>query len=296
MPVTLIWRTLTALFLCSVIGWLPHASAQSPQPVPALTARLIDHSNTLTSAQAQAIEARLHNIETSTGAQVVVLMVPSTAPEDIAPFAHRVASDWKIGRKDVGDGVLIVIAPEDRRMRIEVARTLEGAIPDLVASQIIEQQMAPHFRQGDYAGGILAALDHIEARITGEALPAPPPRKTASPASGSSAPSFEDFGFFSLLGTVLVCAIVRKLLGRLRGGLLMAAIAAAITWWSTLSLLYALIAAIAAFLLTSSSGGGGRGGGSSGRGGHRSRSGSGSGGFRSGGGGSFGGGGASGRW
>lgn len=97
-------------------------------------------------------------------------MVPSTAPEDIAPYAHRVASDWKIGRKDVGDGLLIVIAKDDRRMRMEVARALEGAIPDLVAARIIDQQMAPFFRQNDYAGGILAAIDQVGARIAGEYL------------------------------------------------------------------------------------------------------------------------------
>lgn len=102
-------------------------------------------------------------------------MVATTAPEDIAAYAWRVASDWKIGRRDVGDGLLMVIAKNDRRMRLEVARALEGAIPDLAAARIIDQQMTPRFRQGDYAGGIAAALDQVAARIAGEQLPAPSP-------------------------------------------------------------------------------------------------------------------------
>lgn len=152
-----------------LVPW--HAALAQPlQPVPALTARVIDQTGTLSAAQAEAIEARLRSLEEKSGSQVVVLMVPSTAPEDIAPYAHRVASDWKIGRKDVGDGLLIVIAKDDRRMRMEVARALEGAIPDLVAARIIDQQMAPFFRQNDYAGGILAAIDQVGARIAGEYL------------------------------------------------------------------------------------------------------------------------------
>ncbi|EBN0461013.1 YgcG family protein, partial [Salmonella enterica subsp. enterica serovar Dublin] len=160
MALTLIWRALTALIFAVLAPW--HAALAQPlQPVPALTARVIDQTGTLSAAQTAAIEARLRSLEEQSGSQVVVLMVPTTAPEDIAPYAHRVASDWKIGRKDVGDGLLIVIAKDDRRMRMEVARALEGAIPDLVAARIIDQQMAPHFRQDDYTGGILAAIDQV---------------------------------------------------------------------------------------------------------------------------------------
>jgi len=136
MAFTHIWQALAALFLA--LFWPAHmALAQPLLPVPALTARLIDQTHTLTAQQATTIESRLRDIEEKSGSQVVVLMVPTTAPEDIAPYAHRVASTWKIGRKDVGDGLLVVIAKDDRRMRIEVARALEGAIPDLAAARII---------------------------------------------------------------------------------------------------------------------------------------------------------------
>ena len=165
---------LCALLLAALL--LPgSALAQAPQPVPPLTARLIDQTGTLSPDEARAIEDRLRSIEQKSGSQVVVLMVATTAPEDIAAYAWRVASDWKIGRRDVGDGLLMVIAKNDRRMRLEVARALEGAIPDLAAARIIDQQMTPRFRQGDYAGGIAAALDQVAARIAGEQLPAPSP-------------------------------------------------------------------------------------------------------------------------
>ena len=123
------------------------ASAQAPQAIPALTARVIDQTGTLTAEQASALEASLAALEQERGAQVAVLMVPTTAPEDIAAYANRVASAWKLGRKDVGDGALIIVALRERKMRIEVARTLEGALPDIIAKRIIDQQMAPHFRQ-----------------------------------------------------------------------------------------------------------------------------------------------------
>ena len=130
---------------------------QNVLPIPALTARVIDQTGTLTEADRIALETTLESYEQSKGSQIVVLMVPTTHPEDIAAYAWRVADSWKIGRKDVGDGLLIVVAKNDRRMRMEVARALEGAIPDLAAARIIDQQMAPHFRQNDYAGGITAA-------------------------------------------------------------------------------------------------------------------------------------------
>jgi uncharacterized protein len=105
----------------------------------------------------------------------VVLMVPTTAPEDIASYANRVGNTWKIGRKDVGDGVLLVVAKDDRKLRIEVAKALEGAIPDLAAKQIIDEALTPHFKAGDYAGGLDAAVDQLAARIKGEPLPSVTP-------------------------------------------------------------------------------------------------------------------------
>lgn len=297
MALTLIWQALTALIFAALLPWQA-VLAQPLQPVPALTARVIDQTGTLSAAQTEAIEARLRSLEEKSGSQVVVLMVPTTAPEDIAPYAHRVASDWKIGRKDVGDGLLIVIAKDDRRMRMEVARALEGAIPDLVAARIIDQQMAPFFRQNDYAGGILAAIDQVGARIAGEALP--PPSQQPSHADEAD---LEGLAIFLFFGVMVIGPVIRRIFGNKLGALLVGGATGLLAYLFTASLLLAGLAAVVALLLTllSNSGkGGGRGGrgpfiGGGGFGGGRS-GGFGGGGFRSGGGGSFGGGGASGRW
>ncbi len=297
MALTLIWRALTALIFAVLVPW--HAALAQPlQSVPALTARVIDQTGTLSAAQTEAIEARLRSLEEKSGSQVVVLMVPSTAPEDIAPYAHRVASDWKIGRKDVGDGLLIVIAKDDRRMRMEVARALEGAIPDLVAARIIDQQMAPFFRQNDYAGGILAAIDQVGARIAGEYLPAPSQQRSAA-----DDVDLEGMAIFLFFGVMVIGPVIRRIFGNKFGSVLVGGATGLLAYLFTASLLLAGLAAVVALLLTllSNSGkGGGRGGGGpfiggGGFGGGRS-GGFGGGGFRSGGGGSFGGGGASGRW
>ncbi len=293
---------LCALLLAALL--LPgSALAQAPQPVPPLTARLIDQTGTLSPDEARAIEDRLRSIEQKSGSQVVVLMVATTVPEDIAAYAWRVASDWKIGRRDVGDGLLMVIAKNDRRMRLEVARALEGAIPDLAAARIIDQQMTPRFRQGDYAGGIAAALDQVAARIAGEQLPAPSPN---APSSKSPDRGFdmEDLMLFFFFGVVIAGPILRSMLGRPLASVLAGTGAGIAAYVVTTSLLVAGGAGIIALLFTllgsgrSGRGGGGWGGGGGyggGFGGGGGRS-SGGGGFRSGGGGSFGGGGASGSW
>ncbi|MEZ2738583.1 TPM domain-containing protein [Comamonas jiangduensis] len=295
MAFTHIWQALSALFLA--LFWPAHmALAQPLLPVPALTARLIDQTHTLTAQQATTIESRLRAIEEKSGSQVVVLMVPTTAPEDIAPYAHRVASTWKIGRKDVGDGLLVVIAKDDRRMRMEVARALEGAIPDLAASRIIEQQMAPHFRQNDYAAGILAALDQIAVRIAGEQLPAP-----SAPASHKAAGvDLEGAAIFLFFGVMVIGPIIRRIFGSKLGSLIVGGGAGVLAFMLTASILLALVAAVVALLVTllanSSSGGGGPYIGGGGSGGGRGGGFGGGGGFSAGGGGSFGGGGASGSW
>ena len=299
MALTLIWRALTALIFAALLPWQA-VLAQPLQPVPALTARMIDQTGTLSAEQTAAIEARLRSLEEQSGSQVVVLMVPTTAPEDIAPYAHRVASDWKIGRKEVGDGLLIVIAKDDRRMRMEVARALEGAIPDLVAARIIDQQMAPFFRQNDYAGGILAAIDQVGARIAGEALP--PPSQQPSHADEAD---LEGLAIFLFFGVMVIGPVIRRIFGNKFGSLLVGGGTGLLAYLFTASLLLAGVAAVVALLLTllsnSGKGGGGGpfiggGGFGSGRGGGFGGGSFGGGGFRSGGGGSFGGGGASGRW
>ena len=294
MPLALYCHALIAIFLIAT-GTL-NAGAQDVLKVPALSARVIDQTQTLSASDRQGIEARLQELEEKSGSQVVVLMVPTTAPEDIAAYAHRVASEWKIGRRDVGDGLLVLVAKNDRRMRIEVARALEGAIPDLAASRIIDHAMAPRFREDDYAGGIRAALDQIGVRIAGEALPAPTSRTRPQ---GTQDMDLSGLAVFLFFGVMVIGPIVRRIFGNRLGSVLVGGGAGTLAYLLTTSALLAGGAGIVALLLTLLSngkgggpwmGGGGFGGG---RGGGFGGSG---GGFSSGGGGSFGGGGASGRW
>src|SRR5262249_42607265 len=154
----------------------PGVRAQDVLPVPALDARVIDQTGTL-GAGREALEAKLEDVEHSTGSQIVILMVPTTQPEDIASYAYRVADAWKIGRHDVGDGYLGAGANKGRHVRVEVAKALEGAVPDLAAYQIIDRAMKPAFKAGDYAGGLSAGVDQLAARIRGENLPLPEVRR-----------------------------------------------------------------------------------------------------------------------
>lgn len=298
MPLTLYWQSLIAIFLIALspLG----AQAQQRLPVPVLSARVLDQTGTLSAAQRQTLETRLQDLEEKSGSQVVVLMVPTTAPEDIAAYAHRVADSWKIGRRDVGDGLLIVVAKNDRRMRIEVARALEGAVPDLAAARIIDQAMAPRFRENDYAAGLMAALDQIGARIADEALPVPPQR--AGSGSGSQGGmDLSELAIFLFFGVMLVGPVVRRLLGGRLGSVVVGGGTGALAYVLTASALLAGGAGVLAMVLTllANSRGGGRGGPFIGGGGGLGSGGLSSGrggGFSSGGGGSFGGGGASGGW
>ena len=183
-----LWQRPLLLWLwCCALGWaslLPSAlwAQTTPlQPVPALTARVLDHTATLTAAQRQALEDKLAAFERERGSQVVVLLIATTAPEDIFGYTQRVAEAWKVGRTDVGDGVLLVVAKDDRRLRIATMQAVEGAIPDLAAKRIIDDAITPHFRNGDYAAGLDAGLDHILALLRGENLPPPTHKTTQSP-------------------------------------------------------------------------------------------------------------------
>ena len=267
--------------------------------VPALTAHVIDTTGTLDAEQTQQLESKLTTFEQSNGSEVVVLMVPTTQPEDIASYANRVASTWKIGRKEVGDGLLLIVAKDDRRVRIEVARTLEGAIPDLMASRVINQAITPLFKQGNFAGGVDAGVNQILALIKGEALPLP----TTDRAKVAGF-DWMDLAIFMFIAVPVVGGVARSILGSQLGSLVTAGVAGGIAMLVTASAVIAIVAAMAAFILSlfagarhlgghgGGSGGSGFGGGSGGSFGGRS----GGGGFSSGGGGSFGGGGASGGW
>lgn len=286
--------------------WLPLAArAQGVQAVPALTAHVMDSTGTLDAAQRAALEAKLTAFEQARGAQVVMLIVPTTQPEDIAAYAQRVGDAWKIGRKDIGDGLLLLVAKNDRKVRIETTKALEGAIPDLAARQIIESAITPRFRQGDFAGGLDAAADQIMARISGENLPTPE-SKSASRQQDSGF-DWMDLAVFLFFAVPIGARVIAGVLGRKVGSVATGGVVGVLAWIFTSSLVVAGIAALVGlvFALFASLGSLGRGSRSSGWGGPGATGGFGGGGswgggsgggFSSGGGGNFGGGGASGDW
>lgn len=292
------------LGLAALLG-MGMAWAQDVQSVPPLTAHVLDSSGTLSPEQVRALDAKLVAFEASSGAQVVVLVVPSTLPEDISSYANRVANTWKIGRKEIGDGLLLVVAKNDRKLRIEVAKTLEGAIPDLAAKRVIDQAISPRFRQDDYAGGLDAGVEQIMALIRGEALPAPAP---GAPAGAGQNGDFQwmDLAVFLFIGVTIGGAIARRALGNKLGALLTGGVTGVLAMVLTSSLVLAALAGVVAAVVTllgslarslpGGRGGPWGGGGMGGHGGGWSSGSSGGGGFSSGGGGNFGGGGASGGW
>jgi uncharacterized protein len=294
-----------ATFLLAASAFAGLCLAQDVLPVPALTARVIDQTATLTPAQLQALSAKLEALETQRGSQLVVLIVPTSQPEDIASYGQRVADTWKVGRRDVGDGVVIVVAKNDRRINIEVAKTLEGAIPDVIAGRIINEQIKPAFKAGDYAGGLNAAIDQLSRRIAGENLAAPT-AKGSGAQRGSQGFDLQSMAIFLFVGVPILGAVLTGIFGRKLGSLLTGGAVGGIGWFLTASLLVAGGAGLVALFLVgvmglggSALGGMGRGGpiiwgGGGGGGGFGGRGGGG--GFGSGGGGNFGGGGASGGW
>jgi len=291
-----LWR---ALLMVAVMFAAGNTLAQPLQPVPTLQARVTDLTATLSVAQVRALEDKLAAFERTQRSQVVVLLIRSTAPEDIAAYAFRVADAWKVGRQEVGDGVLLLVAKEDRTVRIEVARALEGAIPDLAAWRIIDGVITPAFRRGDFAGGIDAGVEGLFALIRGENLPT-----SEANTRGGEGAGIEDLGALLFVGVPMLGAVLVGLLGRKPGAFATGGITGVIVHLLTASLFLALVGGVLAviFVLALGIGGGGRGGpphrggGPIIRGGGLGSGGFGGGGFRSGGGGSFGGGGASGRW
>jgi uncharacterized protein len=267
------------LALCLVLG-LGQAWAQVP--VPVLKSRVTDLTGTLDAASRQSLETRLAQLEQAKGAQLAVLLVPTTQPETIEQFSLRVAETWKLGRKGVDDGVLLLVAKNDRTLRIEVGYGLEGAIPDAVAKRVIAETITPRFKQGDFPGGIQAGVDALSRLIQGEPLPEP---KTDF--SWLSAMSLDDILGVTALFVFIVGGMLRAIFGTLLGALL-AGLVAFFGGWLLGSWVVGLFAGVIVFFLTLVgvsfiSGGGGGGGGGFG------------GGF-GGGGGGFGGGGASGSW
>jgi uncharacterized protein len=279
--------SLLALLVC----WAFAASADVA--VPPLSGRVVDQTGTLSAGDISALTQTLGSLELRKGSQIAVLIVPTTEPETIEQYSIRVAEAWKIGRKKIDDGALLVVAKNDRKLRIEVGYGLEGALTDVTASRIINEIIVPKFRSGDFAGGILAGVNRIVAVVDGEPLPVPQSR-----GQGPDLLSHIDAANpFLLFGLIFVAGILRSVLGRLIGSAATGGIVGALAWFVAGSLGVSLILGVVAFLLTmffetvASSGGSWSSGGGSFSGGSSSDSG----GF-SGGGGSFGGGGASGSW
>jgi uncharacterized protein len=254
-------------------------------------ARVVDQTGTLTAENRAALERVLEQFEQRNGSQIAVLMVPTTGGEPIEQFALRVGEQWKVGRKKVDDGAILVIAKDDRALRIEVGYGLEGALNDATAKRIVSDVIVPRFREGDFFGGISAGVDRMIRVVDGEPLPAP--ARTAPAVDGD---------LFQLLPMLLVAALViggvlRALLGRALGS---AATGGAVGFLACIlagTLVIGLVAGFIAFVFTLLGGFGARryGGGFPGGWGGGGWS-SGRGGSWGGGGGTFGGGGASGRW
>jgi uncharacterized protein len=275
------------------------ALAHGQVAVPPLNARVTDLTGTLSGQAVNRIEAKLANLEAKKGSQIAVLIVPTTQPEDIEQFGIRVEDAWKLGRKGVDDGAYLIVAKDDRRVRIEVGYGLEGALPDAIANRIITETITPHFKLGDYDGGVEAGIDQMIAVVNGEPLPEPDRRWEHHGGLGGLLPL--------LLVVVFVASgVLRAMFGRLFGSVATGGLTGGIAWLLSHFLPIGLGAGIVAFLFAmlagsnsrawSAGGGWGSGFGGGFRGGGFGGGGFGGGGGFSGGGGGGGGGGASGGW
>ena len=271
-----------ALLLTCALVW--SAFALSQVSVPPLTGRITDLTGTLTAEQKASLDQTLTAFELRKGSQLAVLMVATTAPEEVEQYALRVAEQWKLGRKKVDDGAILVVAKNDRAMRIEVGYGLKGVLNDLTSKRIISETILPKFKQQDFYGGISAGVAQIIGVIDGEALPAP----TARPALGiGGAGQFGQYAPMLFLVALAVGGLLRAWLGKVPGALVTGSAVGVVAWFVVGGISVALIAGVFALFVTLLGGGmlgRGLGGyyGGGGRGGH--------------GGGGFGGGGASGRW
>ena len=298
-----------AILLALLLGWIfPGLSpALADVAVPPLVGRVVDQTGTLSSSELDSLQQTLRAFEARKGSQIAVLIVPTTAPETIEQYSLRVAEAWKIGRKKIDDGAILVVAKNDHRLRVEVGYGLEGALTDITSKRIIDEIITPRFRNGDFAGGISAGVDRIIRVIDGEKLPAP--ELTHRQGSTRSFDPTDLFNPFLIIPVLLFGGVMRTMLGRLLGSAAAGGLVALIAWFFFGSLLAAALSGVVAsiFVMFSDaitapapggrgrggwSGGGYSGGGSWSSGGSSSSSSSDSGG----GGGSFGGGGASGSW
>lgn len=275
-----------------------------PVAVPPLTKHITDLTGTLTTQQLASLDDSLRAFENLKGSQIAVLLVPTTEPESIEEYGLRVAEKWKLGRKKIDDGAILIVAKNDRSLRIEVGYGLEGALNDATAKRIIEETITPRFRQDDIYGGIRAGVDQIIKVVDGEPLPPTTRGKGATgdvDTGNARSINFKEILPAILIGAFVLGGILRAVLGRVLGALVTGGIIGALAWIFAGVVFGALAAGVIAFLFTLMSGGqrfiggGGFGGGGGLGGGGFGGGGFGGGGF-SGGGGGFGGGGASGRW
>lgn len=264
------------------------SGAMAEVAVPPLTARVTDQTGTLTSEQAGALEQTLQAFESRKGTQIAVLIVPTTAPETIEQYSMRVVEQWRLGRKRVDDGALLIVAKNDHTLRIEVGYGLEGALNDAVSNRIINEIIVPRFRRGEFYGGINAGIDHMIRVADGEPLPSPQTRQGGEP------PNIWRFAPVIFMLAIVFGGVLRAMFGRLPGAAVAGVGVAVIAWLLAAGLLATIAAGVIAFVLTLTSGGIGSYVGAYGLG--RRGGGSGRGGGFGGGGGGFGGGGASGRW
>lgn len=285
------------LFAVALLFAVLFAAAQVA--VPPLKARVTDLTATLSIEQRAELEQKLAAFEARKGSQIAVLLIPTTQPEAIEQYAIRVAEEWKLGRKGIDDGVLFLVAKNDRKLRIEVGRGLEGAIPDVIAKRIGSDIVAPYFRQGDFYGGITAGIERIIKTIEGEPLPAPGTGARQQP--GGAFEGIESILIFGFILVFVIGGVLRAALGRFAGSGVVGAVAGAIAWMIGGALFVGVIVGVIAFILSLFGGiaRGGRSGSGWPTGGWSSGGsgwpGGGSGGF-GGGGGGFGGGGASSNW
>ena len=291
MTTALAWRSaVRALWFVCVFGWPLLGAAQLQ--VPPLQAHVTDLTATLSDEQKATLEQTLAAFEARKGSQLAVLMVASTAPEAIEQYAIRVAEKWKLGRKRVDDGAILVVAKDDRAVRIEVGYGLEGALNDLTSKRIISETILPRFKAQDFYGGIAAGVAQMASVVDGEPLPAP-----------SGAPAGDGGGIRQYMPVLFIVAlavggVLRATLGKVVGALVTGGVVGVIAWFVVGAVSVALGAGVIALIATLLGAGmGGRGmGGLGGYYGGGGRGGGGGGGGYSGGGGGFGGGGASGRW
>lgn len=227
----------------AALAQAPAPSGQGLQPIPKLTARVTDLTGTLTAQQQSALEQKLAAFEAAKGSQLAVLVVPSTHPEEIEQYSIRVFDQWKLGRKNVDDGALLLVAKNDRRVRIEPARGLEGVLTDAICHRIITEIITPAFRQGNFYGGIDAGLDQMIRLIQGEPLP-PPEQGWQSGHRRGGANALPALFFAVLVGSV----VLRGIFGRTLGSAFTGAGAGLLVWLAAHTLLLAGFAAVGAFL------------------------------------------------